>query len=100
VNVAKADPAGTVTELTVTGSRALSLDSNTLASPTGAAAVSVTVQVVGIPVAKLLGLQLSWETSTGCPSAQLENDKIATAATARFPDGFDLSIVADRNVAP
>jgi hypothetical protein len=62
--------------------------------------MSATVQVVAIPEANLLGLQLSCETSSGCPSALLENDKIAAAATARLPDEFDFSIVADRNVAP
>ena len=89
MNVAEADPAGMVSELTVIGSRALLLDSNTWVPPAGAAAASVTVQVVAIPEVTLLGLQISWETGSGCPSAILENEKMATAATARLLDGFE-----------
>ena len=82
-----------VSEPTVTGSRALLLDSNTWVPPSGAAAVSVTVQVVAIPDVTLLGSQISCETWLGCPNAVLENDKIATAATARLLDEFDFRIV-------
>jgi hypothetical protein len=100
VNVAVADPADIVSEPTVTGSRALLLDSNTVVPPPDAGALRVTVQVVVIPDVTLLGLQVSCETEWGCPCAMPENDKIAAAATARLPDGFDFSIVADWNVAP
>jgi hypothetical protein len=89
VNVAEVDPAGMVSELTVRSSRALLLDSNTWTPSGGAAVVSVTVQVVAIPEVTLLGLQISWETGSGCPSAILENEKMATAATARLVDGFE-----------
>jgi hypothetical protein len=62
VNVAEADLAGMLSEPTVTRSRALLLDSNTSVPPAGAAALSVTVQVVAIPDVTLLGLQISCET--------------------------------------
>src|SRR6516164_7572690 len=87
--MAEVDPAGMVSKPMVTGRRALLLDSNTSLPPAGAAAVSVTVQVVAIPDVTLLGLQISCETGSGCPSAILENEKMATAATARMVDGFE-----------
>ena len=62
MNVAEADLAGMLSEPTVTRSRALLLDSNTSVPPAGAAALSVTVQVVAIPDVTLLGLQISCET--------------------------------------
>ena len=93
VNVAEAEPAGMVSKLTVTGSRALLLDSDTLTPVAGAGAVSVTVQVVVIPDTRLLGLQVSCETGSGCPSAMLEDAKIATAANAKWLQGFDVRIV-------
>jgi hypothetical protein len=82
-----------VSELTVTGSRALLLDSNTVVPAAGAGAVSVTVQVVVMPDVTLLGLQVSWETESGCPCAMPENEKITAAAIARLLDGFDFRIV-------
>jgi hypothetical protein len=78
-----------LSELTVTGSRALLLDSNTSVPPAGAAGLIVTEQEVAIPDVTLLGLQISCETWSGCPSATLENEKMATAATARLLDGFE-----------
>jgi hypothetical protein len=82
-----------VSEPIVIGSRALLLDSNTVVPPSDAGALSVTVQVVVIPAVTLLGLQVSCETEWGCPSAMLENENIATAATARLLDGFEFRIV-------
>jgi hypothetical protein len=89
VNVAEADPAGMLSELTVTGSRALLLDSNTSVPPAGAAGLIVTEQEVAVPDVTLLGLQISCETWLGCPSAIPENEKMATAATARLLNGFE-----------
>jgi hypothetical protein len=93
VNVAVADPADIISEPTVTGSRALLLDSNTVVPPADAGAFSVTVQVVVIPDVTLLGLQVSWETEWGCPCAMPQNDKIAAAAIARLLEGFGCRIV-------
>ena len=93
MNVAVADPADIVSEPTVTGSRVLLLDSNTVVPPSDAGALSVKVQVVVIPDVRLLGLQVSCETEWGCPCAMPENDTIAAAAIARLQGGFDCRIV-------
>jgi hypothetical protein len=67
VNVAEVEPAGTVTKVVVVR-RGLLLDTVTVMLPAGAALESVTPQDVPAPDPKLVGLQVSIETSTGATS--------------------------------
>jgi hypothetical protein len=64
VNVAEVEPAATVTEAGVV-SKELSSESATKVPPAGAALISVTVQELVRPEARLVGLQASEETKTG-----------------------------------
>jgi hypothetical protein len=75
VNVVEVVPAGTMTELDASCSKALLLDSNTSVPPVGAAPFNVTVHVVDASGFKQFVLQANWETEMICPEATLENKK-------------------------
>src|SRR3954447_11470692 len=59
------DPAGTVTLGWTLAAAVLSLDSATVRPPDGAAAVSVTVPVTGVPPTTSVGLTLTVESAAG-----------------------------------
>jgi len=70
LKVAVVDPAATVTEAGTVSADTL-LDKATLAPPTGAAWVSVMVQVLGELCPRVVGLQLSEETCTDATKLML-----------------------------
>jgi hypothetical protein len=85
VNVADVEPDATVTEAGVVSPLLLS-ESETEEPPAGAAALSVTVQVLVAPEARLVGLQASEERTTGASksSVALRETPFSVVVTETF----------------